>query len=69
MLDLYKFRAKSEAYVEEVLKQVAPNMTAIVGAPLTARLISIAGSLDNLSKMPSSTLNKSSVQKKPSSAH
>jgi nucleolar protein 56 len=63
MLDLYKFRAKSEAYVEEVLKQVAPNMTAIVGAPLTARLISIAGSLDNLAKMPASTLQVLGAEK------
>jgi nucleolar protein 56 len=52
MLELYKFRGKSESYVDAVLKQVAPNMTAIVGAPLSARLISIAGSLDNLAKMP-----------------
>lgn len=63
MLDLYKFRAKSEAYVEEVLKQVAPNMTAIVGAPLTARLISIAGSLDHLAKMPASTLQVLGAEK------
>jgi len=63
MLDLYKFRAKSEEYVEEVLKQVAPNMTAIVGAPLTARLISIAGSLDNLAKMPASTLQVLGAEK------
>jgi len=63
MLDLYKFRAKSEEYIEEVLKQVAPNMTAIVGAPLTARLISIAGSLDNLAKMPASTLQVLGAEK------
>lgn len=63
MLDLYKFRGKSEAYVEDVLKQVAPNMTAIVGAPLSARLISIAGSLDNLAKMPASTLQVLGAEK------
>ncbi|MGD0176865.1 MAG: C/D box methylation guide ribonucleoprotein complex aNOP56 subunit [Candidatus Bathyarchaeia archaeon] len=63
MLDLYKFRGKSEAYVEDVLKQVAPNMTAIVGAPLSARLISIAGSLDHLAKMPASTLQVLGAEK------
>jgi nucleolar protein 56 len=52
MLDLYKFRDNSERYVEDVMKQVAPNMTAVVGAAFSARLISIAGSLENLAKMP-----------------
>jgi nucleolar protein 56 len=63
MLDLYRFRSKSEEYVEEALKQVAPNLTAIVGAPLSARLISIAGSLDNLAKMPASTLQVLGAEK------
>jgi nucleolar protein 56 len=63
MLELYKFRGKSESYVDGVLKQVAPNMTAIVGAALSARLISIAGSLDNLAKMPASTLQVLGAEK------
>ncbi len=63
MLDLYKFREKSESYVGDVLKQVAPNMTTIVGAALSARLISIAGSLDNLAKMPASTLQVLGAEK------
>jgi len=63
MLELYTFRGKSEAYIDDVLKKVAPNMTAIVGAPLSARLISIAGSLDNLAKMPASTLQVLGAEK------
>jgi nucleolar protein 56 len=63
MLDLYKFRGKSESYVEEVLKDVAPNMTAIVGSALSARLISIAGSLNNLARMPASTLQVLGAEK------
>jgi nucleolar protein 56 len=63
MLELYKFRGKSESYIDDVLKQVAPNMTAIVGAPLSARLISIAGSLDHLAKMPASTLQVLGAEK------
>jgi len=63
MLELYKFRGKSESYIDDVLKQVAPNMTAIVGAPLSARLISIAGSLNNLAKMPASTLQVLGAEK------
>jgi nucleolar protein 56 len=63
MLDLYKFRAKSEDYVGDVLKQIAPNMTTVVGASLSARLISIAGSLDHLAKMPASTLQVLGAEK------
>jgi len=63
MLDLYRFRDKTGTYVEECLKQVAPNMTAIVGASLSARLMSIAGSLENLAKMPASTLQVLGAEK------
>jgi nucleolar protein 56 len=63
MLELYKFREKSDVYVGDVLKEVAPNMTAIVGAPLSARLMSIAGSLQNLAKMPASTLQVLGAEK------
>lgn len=63
MLDLYKFRQTSETYVESVMKQVAPNMTTVVGAALSARLISIAGSLENLAKMPASTLQVLGAEK------
>jgi nucleolar protein 56 len=63
MLELYKFRDSTEHYVEECLKSVAPNMTAIVGASLSARLMSIAGSLENLAKMPASTLQVLGAEK------
>jgi nucleolar protein 56 len=63
MSELYKFRERSETYVEDALKQVAPNMTTIVGAALSARLISIAGSLQNLAKMPASTLQVLGAEK------
>ena len=63
MLDLYKFREKTEGYVDECLKEVAPNMAAIIGASLSARLMSIAGSLENLAKMPASTLQVLGAEK------
>jgi nucleolar protein 56 len=63
MLDLYKFREKTESYVDECLKQVAPNMSAIIGASLSARLMSIAGSLENLAKMPASTVQVLGAEK------
>ena len=63
MLELYKFRERTEGYVDQCLKDVAPNMTAIIGASLSARLMSIAGSLENLAKMPASTLQVLGAEK------
>ncbi len=62
-LELVKFRGKAEGYVDEVVKEVAPNMNAIVGAVLSARLISIAGGLENLAKMPASTIQVLGAEK------
>ena len=54
--DLYKLRDKLEQFLEESLKEVAPNITAVIGASLAGSLISLAGSLEKLSRMPSSTI-------------
>ena len=63
VLELFKFREKAEEYIDSVMKQVAPNMSAILGSVLAARLISIAGGLENLAKMPSSTLQVLGAEK------
>ena len=55
-LELHKCRSMAEEYLTSLMGEVAPNMTAILGPLLSARLIAIAGSLDRLAKMPSSTL-------------
>jgi len=62
-LELAKFREKAETYVDAVMKQAAPNMTAMLGPLLTARLMSIAGGLENLAKMPSSTMQVLGAEK------
>ncbi|WP_436924036.1 NOP5/NOP56 family protein [Halosimplex amylolyticum] len=43
-------------YVEETTPSVAPNLAAMAGPVLAARLISLAGGLDSLAKKPSSTV-------------
>ncbi|MFC7142554.1 NOP5/NOP56 family protein [Halosimplex aquaticum] len=43
-------------YVEETTPTVAPNLAAMAGPVLAARLISLAGGLDSLAKKPSSTV-------------
>ena len=63
VMELYKFRERAEQYVDSVMKQVAPNMSAILGPVLAARLISIAGGLENLAKMPASTLQVLGAEK------
>ncbi len=62
-LELVKFRGKAEGYVEKIMKQVAANMTSLAGPILSARLISIAGGLENLAKMPASTVQVLGAEK------
>jgi nucleolar protein 56 len=45
------------------MEEVAPNMTSILGPLLSARLMSIAGSLTNLAKMPASTVQVLGAEK------
>lgn len=63
ILNLYRIRNDLSEYVESVMKEVAPNVTALVGATLGARLLSIAGSLEELSKMPASTIQVLGAEK------
>lgn len=49
-------RAALRAYVEEHAPSVAPNLSALAGPVLAARLVSLAGGLGDLAKMPSGTV-------------
>ena len=44
------------AFIKRLAPDVAPNLTEMAGAVLTARLISLAGGLDPLAKKPSGTV-------------
>ncbi|QPV62454.1 NOP58 family protein [Halosimplex litoreum] len=44
------------AYVEETTPSVTPNLAAMAGPVLAARLVSLSGGLDALAKQPSSTV-------------
>ena len=44
------------AFVERVVQEVAPNLTALAGPILAARLIALAGDLETLARKPSGTL-------------
>ncbi|MFX1294200.1 MAG: C/D box methylation guide ribonucleoprotein complex aNOP56 subunit [Promethearchaeota archaeon] len=61
--ELYKTRDKLAIYIDEAMQQVAPNIRALVGALLGARLISLAGNLERLARMPSSTIQVLGAEK------
>ena len=60
---LYKLREEIEDYIEMAMDDVAPNVKAIVGAKLGARLISLAGGLKELAIMPASTIQVLGAEK------
>ncbi|MHA2423315.1 MAG: C/D box methylation guide ribonucleoprotein complex aNOP56 subunit [Candidatus Thorarchaeota archaeon] len=56
ILNLFNERRVLEGYISELMEEVAPNITSLVGPLVGARLISLAGSLKELARKPSSTL-------------
>jgi len=62
-LELSQRRGSLEKYVDSVMDEVAPNIRALVGSLLGARLIALAGGLDNLAKMPASTIQVLGAEK------
>ncbi|WP_258085126.1 C/D box methylation guide ribonucleoprotein complex aNOP56 subunit [Thermococcus thermotolerans] len=61
--DLYKLREQIEDYLEMAMDEVAPNLKALVGAKLGARLLSLAGGLKELAMMPASTIQVLGAEK------
>ena len=62
-LQLYDMRQKLEGYMDSAMDEVAPNMKALVGSLLGARLIALTGGLINLAKMPASTVQVLGAEK------
>ncbi|ODS39838.1 hypothetical protein BEH94_02885 [Candidatus Altiarchaeales archaeon WOR_SM1_SCG] len=56
VVELYENKKKIEEYIEEMMKEVAPNINALCGALLGARLIALSGSLNRMSILPASTI-------------
>jgi len=61
--ELYKLREHLEKYVDNVLKEIAPNLREIAGGLLAARLIALTGGLEKLAKKPSSTIQLLGAEK------
>ncbi len=55
-VDLYENKEIVEKYLENLVRECAPNLSAIIQPLIVARLIAMAGSLERLAMMPSSTI-------------
>lgn len=60
---LYDLSKEQEIYLESLMKKVAPNISAAAGVLIGAKLISLAGSLERLSKFPASTIQLLGAEK------
>ncbi|RKP03170.1 hypothetical protein CXG81DRAFT_9837 [Caulochytrium protostelioides] len=56
VISLIGYRNNLVTYLDEKMGAVAPNVSALLGERIGARLIAHAGSLTNLAKMPASTV-------------
>ncbi|KAK2172409.1 hypothetical protein NP493_965g01049 [Ridgeia piscesae] len=56
VIALAEYRKSLHEYLKGKMSQVAPNLCALIGEQVGARLISHAGSLTNLAKYPASTV-------------
>lgn len=56
MISLALYRKQLYAYLEDKMSIVAPNLSALIGETVAARLIQKAGSLTSLAKCPASTV-------------
>jgi len=61
--DLYKTREYLAEYVKTESRKVIPNLSAVAGPLIACRLLSIAGGLDKIAKMSSSTVQLLGAEK------
>ncbi|MGQ4914532.1 MAG: C/D box methylation guide ribonucleoprotein complex aNOP56 subunit [Candidatus Asgardarchaeia archaeon] len=62
-LNLIDLKENLEKYLTDLMNDVAPNLTGLVGPLIGARLIRLAGGLIELSKLPSSTIQVLGAEK------
>jgi len=65
-IDLAESKRRIFDYVESRMNFIAPNISAIVGASIAAKLMGAAGGLTKLSKMPANNISLLGQQKKVS---
>jgi len=60
---IYDDRDRTEDYISGIVKESCPNLCALIGGPLSARLISLSGGLERLASLPSSTVQLLGAEK------
>ncbi|MFB5597745.1 MAG: NOP5/NOP56 family protein, partial [Nitrosopumilaceae archaeon] len=63
ILELHDLRKNLEEHIETQMNEIAPNLSAILGASVGARVLAHAGSLKKLSSMPASTIQVLGAEK------
>ena len=63
ILDFHELRKKLEEHVESEMHEIAPNVTAILGSAVGARILGRAGSLKKMASMPASTIQVLGAEK------
>ncbi len=63
VLAFYELRKSMDEYVDKTMEEMAPNIRAVAGALLGARMISLAGGLQNLAMRPASTIQVLGAEK------
>ena len=61
--NLYNLKESQAKYLENLMKNYCPNLTAVAGSLIGAKLLAITGSLKKISMMPSSTIQLLGAEK------
>ncbi len=61
--DLFQRKRQLTEYIEASAKGAIPNMSAVAGAVIACRLLNLAGGLEKMAKMPSSTIQLLGAEK------
>jgi nucleolar protein 56 len=63
ILEMLQIRREIESHIENEMKTIAPNLAAILGTAVGARILSKAGSLKKLASLPASTIQVLGAEK------
>ena len=63
ILELFDMRKNLETQIDTQMEEIAPNITAVLGTTVGARILAKAGSLIKLSTMPASTIQVLGAEK------
>ncbi|MDX1595713.1 MAG: ribonucleotide-diphosphate reductase subunit beta [Nitrosopumilaceae archaeon] len=63
ILDFHELRKNLEEHIENQMKEIAPNLSVILGTAVGARILGRAGSLKKLASMPASTIQVLGAEK------